>query len=58
MMNYPGVVAGDEGVHEKLAATYEADLEATGHFASRETVAAGITSCHESVRKERHWRVD
>ncbi|WP_302082728.1 adenine deaminase [Salinibaculum rarum] len=59
MMNYPGVVAGDEEVHEKLAATYEAGLEATGHFASRETgasldafVAAGITSCHEAVRKE------
>jgi adenine deaminase len=59
MMNYPGVVAGDEEVHEKLAATYEAGLEATGHFASRETgasldafVAAGISSCHEAVRKE------
>ena len=59
MMNYPGVVAGDEDVHEKLAATYETGLEATGHFASRETgasldafIAAGITSCHEGVRKE------
>jgi adenine deaminase len=59
MMNYPGVVAGDEEVHDKLAATYEQGLEATGHFASRETgadldafVAAGITSCHEGVRKE------
>lgn len=59
MMNYPGVVAGDDEVHEKLAATYEQGLEATGHFASRETgadldafIAAGITSCHEGVRKE------
>ena len=59
MMNYPGVVAGDDDVHEKLAATYEQGLEATGHFASRETgadldafIAAGITSCHEGVRKE------
>jgi len=59
MMNYPGVVTGDEEVHEKLAATYEANLEATGHFASRETgasldafIAAGISSCHESIRKE------
>jgi adenine deaminase len=58
-MNYPGVVAGDDGVHEKLAATYGQGLEATGHFASRETgadldafIAAGITSCHEGVRKE------
>ena len=59
MMNYPGVVAGDDEVHAKLAATYEQGLEATGHFASRETgadldafIAAGITSCHEGVRKE------
>lgn len=59
MMNYPGVVAGDEGVHEKLGATYESALKATGHFASRETdtsldafIAAGISSCHESIRRE------
>jgi len=59
MMSYPGVVHGDEEVHDKLAATYEANLEATGHFASRETgasldafIAAGISSCHESIRKE------
>ena len=59
MMNYPGVVAGDEAVHEKLSATYDAGLKATGHFASRETgasldafIAAGISSCHESIRRE------
>ncbi|WP_340097721.1 adenine deaminase [Salinibaculum salinum] len=59
MMNYPGVVSGDEEVHDKLAATYETNKRATGHFASRETgaeldafIAAGISSCHESIRKE------
>jgi adenine deaminase len=59
MMNYPGVVSGDDEVHDKLAATYETNQRATGHFASRETgpeldafIAAGISSCHESVRKE------
>lgn len=59
MMNYPGVVAGDEDPHEKLARTYDAGLPATGHYASRDTgaaldafVASGITACHESVRRE------
>ncbi len=59
MMNYPGVVTGDDEVHDKLAATYETNQRATGHFATRETgaeldafIAAGISSCHESIRKE------
>ncbi|ELY53980.1 adenine deaminase [Natronolimnohabitans innermongolicus] len=59
MMNYPGVVHGDEEVHRKLAATYDAGVVATGHYASRDTggaldafVASGITACHESVRRE------
>ena len=59
MMNYPGVVAGDDEVHEKLAATYRAGLPATGHYASPDVgapldafVASGITSCHESVTRE------
>ena len=59
MMNYPGVVSGDDEVHNKLAATYETNKRATGHFASRETgaeldafIATGVSSCHESIRKE------
>lgn len=59
MMNYPGVVQGDDEVHAKLSATYEADRRATGHFASRDTgaaldafIASGISSCHESIRRE------
>ena len=59
MMNYPGVVQGDEEVHKKLAATYRQGLPATGHYASREIggsldafVASGITACHESVTRD------
>ena len=59
MMNYPGVIAGDDEVHNKLAATYRAEVPATGHYASRDLgapldafVASGITACHESVRRE------
>jgi len=59
MMNYPGVIAGDNEVHDKLAATYRAGVPATGHYASRDLgspldafVASGITACHESVRRE------
>ena len=59
MMNYPGVVAGDDEVHEKLAATYRAGVPATGHYASRELdapldayVASGVSACHESITRE------
>ncbi len=59
MMNYPGVISGDDAVHDKLAATYRAGVPATGHYASRDRgapldafVASGITACHESVRRE------
>jgi adenine deaminase len=59
MMDVPGVVAGDEAAHEKLAATYDAGLVAQGHFPAPETgapldafVAAGVSSDHESVRRE------
>ncbi len=58
MMNYPGVIAGADDPHDKLAATYRAGLPATGHYASPEHdgtldayVAAGVSACHESVRK-------
>ncbi len=59
MMNYPGTIAGDEAVHDKLAATYRAGLPATGHYASPDYaapldayVATGVSSDHESVHKE------
>jgi len=59
MMDFPGVIRGDEEVHEKLAATYEAGQVATGHFSLLSTdeqldafIASGISSCHESVTRE------
>lgn len=59
MMNFPGVVAGDPKVHEMIAATLSAGKCVTGHFSlpaeGRELsayVAAGVRSCHESVRAE------
>ncbi|MCR3921485.1 MAG: amidohydrolase family protein, partial [Firmicutes bacterium] len=59
MMNYPGVLANDTQVHAIIKATLAADKVVTGHFAMPATdhnlqayMAAGITSCHESVHKE------
>ncbi|HHY92549.1 MAG TPA: adenine deaminase, partial [Firmicutes bacterium] len=59
MMNFPGVLAGDPGVHGELRATLEAGKVVTGHYSIPETevglpayAAAGIASCHESTRKE------
>lgn len=59
MMNYPGVIAGDSQVHAIIRETLAAGKVVTGHFAmdagGRELsayLAAGCTSCHESVTKE------
>ena len=59
MMNMPGVLAADETVHAMLRATLEAGKVVTGHYSIPETerglqafIAAGISSCHESTRKE------
>jgi adenine deaminase len=59
MMNMPGVLGGDENVHAMLAATLRAGKVVTGHYSIPETerglqgyVASGISSCHESTRKE------
>jgi adenine deaminase len=57
MMNYPAVLAGDEGVHGEIAATLHHGRVVEGHdtgLLGRELAAyaaAGITSSHESVRK-------
>ncbi len=57
MMNFPGVIAGDPAVHEMLSATLSAGKCVTGHFSLPVSgpdlcayVAAGVRSCHESVR--------
>jgi adenine deaminase len=59
MMNMPGVLEADETVHSMLRATLEAGKVVTGHYSMPETerglqafIAAGVSSCHESTRKE------
>ena len=55
-MNFPGVIFGDPEVHAILAASLQAGVVLTGHYASPEIdrglpafVAAGITACHEGT---------
>jgi len=59
MMNIPGVLAADETVHAILRAALETGKVVTGHYSIPETerglqafIASGISSCHESTRKE------
>lgn len=57
MMNYPGVLTGDEEVYEKIRAALRAGKVVEGHTDSlldgelAAYAAAGIASCHESTRK-------
>ena len=59
MMNFPGVICGDEVIHRELAETLKADQIITGHYSVPETgdglnayIASGIRCCHESTRAE------
>ena len=59
MMNFPGVIYGDEDVHAELKATLEAHKIITGHYSMPETgaglnayIASGVRCCHESIRAE------
>lgn len=59
MMNFPGVLANDDAVHAILRETLAAGKVVTGHYAMPATdhglqayIAAGISSCHESVHKD------
>lgn len=59
MMNFPGVIYGDENIHKELQATLRADKIITGHYSMPETgsglnayIASGVRCCHESVRAE------
>lgn len=59
MMNYPGILSGEDGPHAMVAETLMANKIVTGHYSVPETdrglnayVAAGIRCCHESVRPE------
>ena len=58
MMNFPGVLSGDEHTHAILSATLRAGKTVTGHFSIPETgaplsayIAAGARCCHESTRE-------
>ena len=59
MMNFPGVLKGQQDIHKLLEITREKSKAVTGHFPLPATgsslqgyIAAGITSCHESTRRE------
>lgn len=59
MMNFPGVLANNDDVHAIIRETLAAGKPVTGHYAMpadgpglQAYISAGITSCHESTRKE------
>lgn len=59
MMNFSGVINGDERVHAELSETLKADQIITGHYPPQETgkglnayIASGARCCHESTRAE------
>lgn len=58
VMNYPGVLAGDDKMHGEIAATLRAGKVVEGHFYGNleeelsAYAAAGVSSCHESTTKE------
>ena len=59
VMNYPGVLSCDDRMIGEIVETLKAGRVVEGHYAARELeeslsayAAAGITSCHESVRRE------
>jgi len=57
VMNYPGVLQGDEKIYGEIEATLRANKVVEGHadgLLNTELaayVAAGVSSCHESTRK-------
>ncbi|MEG0070312.1 MAG: adenine deaminase [Raoultibacter sp.] len=59
MMNFPGILAGEENAHGEVAAVLAAGKIVTGHYSIPETdaglnayIASGIRCCHESTRRE------
>src|SRR5918998_3543831 len=65
VMNFPGVVFGDEKMHGEISATLRAGKIADGHFAwppddwrLAAYAASGITGCHEGTTPEdTAWRL-
>lgn len=59
MMNFPGILSGEDNAHGEVAATLAAGKVVTGHYSIPETdrglnayIASGIRCCHESTRPE------
>ncbi len=59
LMNFPGVLNGDENMHQEIYATLDSKKIITGHYSMPETgrglnayIASGVRCCHESTRKE------
>lgn len=59
VMNYPGVLAGDEMLHAEIAETLKARKTITGHYPLVETdgrlnayLASGVSCCHECTTAE------
>lgn len=58
VMNYPGVIYGDEKMTGEIQATMEAGKTVTGHIPEdnermiQAYIASGVTSCHETVTRE------
>jgi len=59
VMDYPGVIAGAEGVHAKISAARRAGKTVGGHYASPDLgrpfhayAAGGVADCHEGTRAE------
>jgi adenine deaminase len=59
VMNYPGLVAGDEALHRKVAAALRLGKAVGGHYASPDLgrmfhayAAGGPEDCHEGTRPE------
>ncbi len=55
-MNFPGVIFGDDTVHQIISAGIRANKVLTGHFSSRDTnaglnayIASGMTADHETT---------
>ena len=55
MMNYPGILGGEENAQAEVAETLKADKCVTGHYVSPDTdrglaayIASGVHACHES----------
>ena len=65
VMNFPGVVFGDEQMHDEISAALRAGKVADGHFAwppgdwrLAAYAASGITGCHEGTTPEdTAWRL-